>query len=102
MPLCRRGILAGGSSGTLIVDGHINPGMSGGPVVTETGVAGVISGWFIQEVSDQGNTTQAIEINNPLGIGENAGLFAAVSFDVAIGLIESAGAHDTGDGAPRL
>lgn len=80
MPLCRSGILAGGAPNTLIVDGSINRGMSGGPVVSEEGVVGVISGYYTEKLAEK-----LVDDHRA-----NCGLFLATSLS-ALTLLEQNG-----------
>lgn len=100
LPLVKTGIVSGidftPPSKSFWIDGHNNPGFSGGPVVfipygehissnAEYKIAGVISGYWPspQEVRD--NST-----GREIGyVGENSGIILAYSIQHAVDLIES-------------
>ena len=95
LPLVKKGIVSSFIFGDnqlnhLLLDGHNNPGFSGGPVFYSTNgnqefcVAGVISGYRYawQPVFAQGQ-----EI--PLAYQYNTGLINAVGIDIALGLINA-------------
>lgn len=99
LPLVKAGIISGSDStppSKFWIDGHNNPGFSGGPVVfipyeqqtsrnVECKIAGVISAYRLspQEVRDN-STGQKIGY-----VDENSGIILAYSIDHAVDLIES-------------
>ena len=90
-PFVKKGIVANMSPGLLFLDGHNNPGFSGGPVVFNTPqsrdykIAGVVSGYRAtsQPVKEHEQDSSSITFD------ENAGIVVAYSINFAIDLIKS-------------
>ena len=100
LPLVKTGIVSGidfaSPSKSFWIDGHNNPGFSGGPVVfipygqqissnVKYKIAGVISGYRLSRQEVRDNST-----GREIGyVGENSGIILAYSIQHAVDLIES-------------
>ena len=90
-PFVKKGIVANMSPELLFLDGHNNPGFSGGPVVFNTPqsrdykIAGVVSAYRAtsQPVKEHEQDSSSITFD------ENAGIIVAYSINFAIDLIKS-------------
>ena len=92
-PIIKKGILSGGLKmngySILLLDGHNNPGFSGGPVVfydysaKSYMIAGVISGYLIQENEIVGDKTKQLLVQ------ENSGIILCFDIKNALDIIDN-------------
>jgi S1-C subfamily serine protease len=89
LPLVKRAVVSGFKGRVLLLDGHNNPGFSGGPVIF--GRAGRTPDCFGAIISGYRFDPRPVYVNNQesgLTTRSNTGIIISYSMDVALGLID--------------